>query len=738
MPAVKKIKIYTSNRNFLTADIGAVKKARNFFEQITYLFFAFFYLVGLGVLKTARGILMVCFYTGSWVVNFTISTYRGARNDIIKTKTTFGYRTELLFSRQFLRSLAMFALVAALGWGAVTSLGLIAKAINLKDRIIRTALIGNLYLDQAKNSLAAQDFSGAGNKFSLAYKTFTQSRDDMQQSSKALQGLLNLVPQKQDADRLLEAARLISSAGQDFIILSDHASGFKITAQGLQSSPSTTGQQNLKEIQNDINVIQRKIELANFNINNVNENNLPQDRRGQFLELKNKLNTADLALKNLQTMTNFVVTALSGEKTLLVLFENNNELRAAGGFPGTYGLIKLTDGRISSLKISSIYDLDGQLKEIIRPPGPLSNVNDRWYLRDSTWFADFPQSARKVMSFYEKEGGETPDMVLALTPNLIVDWLKITGPVKLNNPPLTLNADNFVEIIQAATTESQNLPTNAPKQPLADLFPLLLQKISALSEADFAAIIFSIQQNLNNKQVALFARDPALQKQILNLRWSGEIIDTDRDYLAVVASNLGGTKTDLAIEQQIKLTTSISADGSLINDLEITRTNKMPKLKGTRNESYLRIFVPEGSQLLSNIGFDAKSLSFPADLNYKIDEDLREIEKTSSIDVVSQTTVGREAGKTFFGNWQILEGGESKTIKLSYKLPFKLNSIDRFSLLFQKQIGGNNSKVNWQLNFPNRQTVWQNFDPSKTDTDTISSDILLDKDYFLGLVLQKR
>ena len=90
-----------------------------------------------------------------------------------------------------------------------------------------------------------------------------------------------------------------------------------------------------------------------------------------------------------------------------MLFENNNELRATGGFIGTYGNLKILNGKIQNIRVSSIYDLDGQLTENIKPPNPLLNVNSKWYMRDSNWFADFPQTAKTVSGFYEKKVGNT-------------------------------------------------------------------------------------------------------------------------------------------------------------------------------------------------------------------------------------------------------------------------------------------------------------------------------------------
>jgi len=164
----------------------------------------------------------------------------------------------------------------------------------------------------------------------------------------------------------------------------------------------------------------------------------------------------------------------------------------------------------------------------------------------------------------------------------------------------------------------------------------------------------------------------------------------------------------------------------------------MPDLPQTDNQSYIRIYVPLGSKLVSNIGFDFKKLDFPKGKEYKIDSDVFNLEKNSVTDNLTHTDIGEESGKTVFGNWLVLKGGESKTVKLTYQLPFKLSNIDRYSLLLQKQLGATNANFSWTLNFSGKQIAWKNFDPIDLNTSSLNSDIILDKDYFFGMVLQQR
>lgn len=244
-------------------------------------------------------------------------------------------------------------------------------------------------------------------------------------------------------------------------------------------------------------------------------------------------------------------------------------------------------------------------------------------------------------------------------------------------------------------------------------------------------------KNLDGKNIQLYARDSVLESRFEEFNWAGRVPNTDRDYLAISRSNLNGSKTDLFIKDAIALDSTIQEDGSVINTVRLTRTNQLPEIKSAANISFIRILVPEGSTLLSNRGFSYISLESKQKGEGKVDSRVAVWERHSVKDLGTGTIIGAEAGKTFFGNWLELKGGESKTVEVSYRLPNKLKDTDRFSLLLQKQAGLEGVPVEYTLHFSGRSVSWNNFNPEKLDQGQLKQVVTLDKDYFLGLVLQK-
>ncbi|MDO9509981.1 MAG: DUF4012 domain-containing protein, partial [Candidatus Magasanikbacteria bacterium] len=156
-----------------------------------------------------------------------------------------------------------------------------------------------------------------------------------------------------------------------------------------------------------------------------------------------------------QTLYDLVRDGLgfSGERHTLILFLNNTELRPGGGFIGSYAVISANNGIPSLLKVEGTEIIDNYSSSYLEsvPPTVIKKYLgvEKWYFRDSNWSPDFVESSKKGLELYTKENGvaaEDIDYVVGLTPTVIREALKITGPVKVNGIEFT--ADNFVENLQ--------------------------------------------------------------------------------------------------------------------------------------------------------------------------------------------------------------------------------------------------------------------------------------------------
>ncbi|MBX4187090.1 MAG: hypothetical protein KW802_02420, partial [Candidatus Doudnabacteria bacterium] len=149
-----------------------------------------------------------------------------------------------------------------------------------------------------------------------------------------------------------------------------------------------------------------------------------------------------------------------------------------------------------------------------------------------------------------------------------------------------------------------------------------------------------------------------MEKTIDDLGFSGKLLTTDHDYLNIIGTNLGGTKTDLKIEQSVDLKSKVLSDGSIINSLNITRSN----LASVNNKTYIRVLVPLGSEFVSAKGFDPIVTHPSAALGLHQDPDLAVWDKgVQQSDVFIRT----ETGKTEFAGWLAVEPGASRTVTIN-------------------------------------------------------------------------
>lgn len=493
---------------------------------------------------------------------------------------------------------------------------------------------------------------------------------------------------------------------------------------------------------------------------------LPDNIQAELTNLKKELPSVISNLKNLKVITTTLESLLGSEKEqrYLLLFQNNNEIRATGGFIGSYALLDVNKGKIVQLEIpqGGTYDLTAGQKKKWRSPQALTVVNTTFNIWDANWWPDFPTSAKKISQFFSESGGSSVDGVIAINATVLQKLLVITGPLDFPEYNTQINADNVIDVLQAEIEGKRN--SENPKTIISDLAPKILQKIFDADNAveDMFGLLAEV---LQKKDLQVYSTDQNIDKQISLLGWRGEIMETDRDYLWVISTNIAGGKTDLKVNQLIDHQAEVQANGEIINTVKITRSydgsfdDPFLGLEGN-NVSYLRVYVPKGSKLLSAVGFDAiPQHYFPDNKQYDIDPDLVQ-EESKLIDNESQTEIFSSLNRTVFANWQTLKANETKTVTITYQLPFSLDlgsqltndwkkiflasnrHFDHYSLLVQSQSGQAKSILNSKIIFPkDTKIIWEaaNSDNSVQvqNNQTVFSQNL-DSDQYFGVVINSQ
>ncbi|MEI8343426.1 MAG: DUF4012 domain-containing protein [Candidatus Moraniibacteriota bacterium] len=665
------------------------------------------------------------------------------------------YRYDFQFQwRKFVPAFALIALVLFLGIGGIS---FASKGFGMQGKVLGVSQDGFANLTNAIENMKAQNFDGSAEQFSQAFENFSQASRDLEELGGGLLDATRFLPfatKVASGKNAVEAGKHFSAAGQSLNqVVKTFAQYKQFNGQTIQGSVSLL--EIFKTTENNVIAAKKELDEAQKNIDIIAIDDLPTDKQQKFLLLKEKLPQLRSMMEIFLSSSHIFVELLGGNgpRKYLFLFQNNSEMRATGGFIGSYGLLDIANGHVKKFFIDGIFNPDGQLKDKIVPPEPIQKVSAAWSLHDSNWFPDFPMSAQKAIGFYERTGGPTADGVISLTPTLMQKLLKLTGPIEMPEYDVTLDSENFIQLTQFKVEVDYDKQDNKPKKILSDLAPLVLEKLlNSKSLETVSGAQQAIIEGLNEKHILLYSQNNELEDIISSLGWSGKIISTGKDYLSVINTNINGFKTDAVVDEYISHNAQIQDDGTIIDTVKITRKhtggNSQYEWLNKVNADYMRVYVPRGSKLLEVSGqtreLDQPPLDYAA-LGFKRDSDVVQEETGIVVDPASGTRVYDENDKTVFANWVYVSPQETVNVTYKYVLPFRLfqlnvgnsKKVDSYSLVAQKQSGSIGSSLTSSINYSKKYTAKWTFPQGMTNKNNeLKNNANLVTDYFEGVVFE--
>lgn len=366
----------------------------------------------------------------------------------------------------------------------------------------------------------------------------------------------------------------------------------------------------------------------------------------------------------------------NGEKNLLVLFQNNLELRPGGGFIGAFGVVKIRNGRIVSINVEDSGNFDKNIPATMAPPAPLKDIlgTESWKMSDSNWSPDFKTNAKQAEYFYKLGGGqENIDGVVAINTSVLNSILGVTGPVKIEGYPGEYRDENAILQLEYQVEKGyteQGIAKVERKNVMGELADVLEQKVETLSFSQQLSLAGKMENHLKQKDIQLFFNDGNLQSEIENLGWGGRVKDFSGDYLMAVDANLLSLKSDYCIKRSMNYGVDLSGDApQAVLNITYEHTCQAKDWMTTDYRDWLRVYAPAGSNLE-----EADGQTGDAELS-------------------------EELGKKVFGMRVDVPIGETKTITLKYQLPQSVKNND-YHLIIQKQSGSGDLPVNISVKYP--------------------------------------
>ncbi len=255
----------------------------------------------------------------------------------------------------------------------------------------------------------------------------------------------------------------------------------------------------------------------------------------------------------------------SGLQTYLVLLQNEDELRATGGFITAVASVTLERGEIVAFKVEDSYAVDDYSKIYPAPPWQLYEYmhSPNWVFRDSNWSPDFPTTAKWAEYLYAYSSAHAVDGVIAIDQQAIRILLAALGPLALEGAPEPISADNVIEYMRYARNPDQGAATGDEwfeerkdfMQPMAQALFEKLQNYSSLSLVDLGQAMLKA---LDERHILVQMDDPEMAALLANRGWDGALHPREGDYLMVVDSNLGFNKVNAAVQSEIHYDVDLS------------------------------------------------------------------------------------------------------------------------------------------------------------------------------------
>lgn len=518
-----------------------------------------------------------------------------------------------------------------------------------------------------------------------------------------------------DGDHGLKAANDLIDAGEIAVdAIAPYADviglkGLATTGDGAKTAQDRIGfiVETLDKIKPQLSNIGEKLAAAQAEVDKIDPARYPEEYKGikvrtQITEGKIVLDKASALVNNAKPLLEAAPYMMGKDspRKYLVIFENDAELRPTGGFMTGYAIIQVSKGKISTLESNDIYTLDEKFPKRITAPQPILKYMPNvpyWYLRDQNLSPDFKVSMDTFYPNYLLTKSQSVDGIIAVDTNVLVDLMKITGPIGVpgygNFSPATdarcdcpnvfyqlqvLVGSEEPVIWDSITGKIIKAPANYGNRKgfLGPVMYSILANVMAQPKTKFPDMFNALISSIDGKHVQFYFIDPKIQTAVESFNMAGRVTNTTEpeDYFMIVDTNFSGAKTNIWVKNKVDQQVAVAGDGTVTKTVTITYTNPEPgsvqidsgrKLNGLFRD-WVRVYVPKGSKLIEAKGYET-----------------------------GQTT-SEDLGKTTFEGFFSLAPLNLKTISLKYTLPFKIKSP--YKILVQKQAGTKDFVYNFKIN----------------------------------------
>lgn len=461
-------------------------------------------------------------------------------------------------SHKLIVALALLIALVAIGGGADIGYAQVkAQAAQLQAALTVKLEAGQKELEAGKTSLSEANSKHDANLAAEASIHFAAAKAQFQAA-----GALA------DNSTLLHDLEMVPSFGA--IARSKHSAVSNLAAMGAALSDAGTALATLDEelikpakssqagssllkalsdAQKGLATVRSDLARAQAAAAQVELTSIPSAQQQTFEKARGDIEIAISGLDEFDRLNPILVDILGGNgpRNYLVEQVNPAELRAGGGFIGTYSLIRADNGTLKVVNSGDAYvlanprPLPGQ-PGFIPLPTPYREIipNTSWSFVDSNIYPDFESNATAAETFVDPRLGLKLDGVISMDYYTVAKMLELTGPLAVPGFG-TLNAGNFIQRLLPGDISGDA----SHKAVLAEVAGPLMQRIAALPADKWPTLISVLNTLAAERHIQAYFNNPTTEAEIVRVGWSGSIKPTDAsDFVMEIESNYYGTKSN--------------------------------------------------------------------------------------------------------------------------------------------------------------------------------------------------
>ncbi len=368
---------------------------------------------------------------------------------------------------------------------------------------------------------------------------------------------------------------------------------------------------------------------------------------------------------------------------VLVIFQNNNELRGGGGFMTQIAEILIGRSHFNLKFLHNYHELQGDYQ--VAPPVPMKDMLKvkAWLFHDANYSGDFKKSAKQTIYLYNKIYPHNKvAAVIAVNFSFLEEVLGILGQIRINGK--TIDQKNIFHFLSASVSDIDHhdlKQLNERKDILRQLLFALL-KAASVRFWNWGGLLKNCRNAFPKKDIQVFFDHAEIQKRLAGKKLFFPFeISGCKDFLAIVENNFLGIKTNRYMRRLVfhDVHFDFDREKKKLGDAVITTRLDFEHfgsynypLSGTY-QSYVTVFIPK----------EAENVRSLAPANFAPD-------------------VAEQDGFKTAGFKVLMKPGEKLSFIFKYSLPAAIFQDSRYSFKYIKQSGVRNEHIFETICFPDQ------------------------------------